>query len=67
MREYYRAVSQSHVGFWERIACHCVLAKFVLKHVPKLVRDLLIASEQFTRRSLRRRQNPGDNAPLLAR
>jgi hypothetical protein len=30
------------------------MAAFVVKHTPKLVRDVLIASEQFIRRSLRR-------------
>ena len=52
------------LGLFERIACHIVLAAYVLKHIPKLVRDLLIAGEQFGRRFLRRLCGAGKPVPM---
>ena len=69
MQQYYLAVSQIRLGLFERVACHIVLAAFVVKHIPKLVRDLLIAGEQFTRRSFRRTSSPAEKtaSPLSSR
>jgi glycosyltransferase involved in cell wall biosynthesis len=58
MQQYYLAVSQTRLSLFERISCHAVLAIFVVKHTPKLLRDVLIAGEQFIRRSFRRASGP---------
>ncbi len=63
MQQYYLAVSQTRLGLYDKFTCHLVLALFVLKHIPKLVRDLLIAGEQFIRRSMRRTHKPAGESP----
>jgi hypothetical protein len=63
MQQYYLAVSQTRLSLYDKLSCHFVLAVFVLKHIPKLVRDLLIGGEQFIRRSLRRPTTANKTAP----
>jgi glycosyltransferase involved in cell wall biosynthesis len=63
MQQYYLAVAQTRLSLYDRITCHLVLAAFVVKHVPKLVRDVLIAAEQFTRRTYRRLTSSGKPTP----
>jgi glycosyltransferase involved in cell wall biosynthesis len=43
--EYWRSLKFASLGAGDRIKCWGVLLKFTVKHLPKLVRDLLIATE----------------------
>jgi glycosyltransferase involved in cell wall biosynthesis len=54
MQQYHLAISKTRMGLFDKISCYIVFAMYVVKHVPKLVRDLLIGSEQFLRRWFRR-------------
>lgn len=49
LSEYILAVKESPVTGLERAMCYLNLARFSLFHIPKLVRDLIIATEQGIR------------------
>lgn len=51
-KEYAAAVFQAPLSRTQRSACLWVLAEYLARHVPKLVRDVLINSEYEVRRSL---------------
>lgn len=46
LAEYILAVKESTVEGTERALCHLSLARFSIMHIPKLIRDLVIATEQ---------------------
>jgi glycosyltransferase involved in cell wall biosynthesis len=66
MQQYYLALHETRLSVFERIMCHLVLAAFVVKHTPKLARDVLIGCEQFIRRSFRRTTPPPTANPPQA-
>ncbi len=45
LREYGRSMRLAPLGAGERARCRLALARFALRHVPKLARDLVIATE----------------------
>jgi glycosyltransferase involved in cell wall biosynthesis len=45
LREYARSLGMAPLSARERNRCRATLARFALKHTPKLTRDLLIAAE----------------------
>ena len=49
MSEYFLAVSEMPLSASERRQCRLALMGYVVKHTPKLARDLLIAGEQAVR------------------
>ena len=49
MQEYYRAVAEMPLSSSDRAMCHASLLRYAVRHVPKLSRDLLIATEQVFR------------------
>lgn len=46
-REYLRAVQDTDLPADQKAACYISLARFTLTHIPKLARDLIIATEQL--------------------
>jgi glycosyltransferase involved in cell wall biosynthesis len=48
LREYARSLSFAPLTEGQRTACHLTLMMFALRHLPKLVRDVLIAAEHET-------------------
>lgn len=49
MKEYFAAVRETWLGPLQKLMCYAVMMTYVVHHVPKLCRDLLIASEQCVR------------------
>lgn len=52
LREYLRAVQQTKLSFGQKLQCYGVMLFFALRHIPKLGRDILIATEQGIRKFL---------------
>jgi len=50
MLEYGRAIHETWMAPLTRARCYGVFALYVLRHLPKLARDVVIAAEQFVRR-----------------
>jgi glycosyltransferase involved in cell wall biosynthesis len=46
MQEYFRSVSQIPLTSSDRRWCHWTMIQYVIHHIPKLGRDLIIATEQ---------------------
>lgn len=53
--EYFTSVARSGLPFTERLACYGRLLGFLLRHTPKLARDLILAAEWFALGILRRK------------
>lgn len=51
MAEYARAIHETWMPPLEKMLCHLVFGAYVICHIPKLGRDLLIAAEQGIRRA----------------
>jgi glycosyltransferase involved in cell wall biosynthesis len=68
MQEYYRAVSEMPLSAGDRVMCHASLTYYVGRQVPKLTRDVLIATEQAMRLpfSGRSTPSPGNRTPQAA-
>lgn len=49
MQEYFRAVAEMPLSAGDRAMCRLSLSYYVARHTPKLMRDVLIASEQALR------------------
>lgn len=45
VREYWRSVALAPLPGYERLACYGAVLAWLLRHTPKLIRDLLIAAE----------------------
>jgi glycosyltransferase involved in cell wall biosynthesis len=52
LREYIRAVQDTDLPASQMLACYRTLSLFSLRHVPKLGRDVIIATEQLLNRML---------------
>lgn len=52
LREYTRAVQETALHTSDKLSCYATIARFGLLHSPKLVRDLVIATEQVINRTL---------------
>ena len=63
MQEYYRAAARTPMTLSARTKCHGGLARYTLLHTPKLVRDLIIAAEQFTNTIVRRVNRQSGSCP----
>jgi glycosyltransferase involved in cell wall biosynthesis len=50
LREYIRTVQDSELPAAQRFACYRTLSAFTLCHLPKMGRDVVIATEQFINR-----------------
>lgn len=53
LREYWRAVSNASIPARDKLACYRVLSWFGVNHIPKMGRDLVIATEQAATKAVR--------------
>jgi glycosyltransferase involved in cell wall biosynthesis len=51
LREYYRAVTGARLSLGDKLGCYGALALLTVRFAPRLVRDLIIATEQFFNRA----------------
>ncbi len=66
MQEYYKAVAEMRLSFIERLKCHTSLAYYDVRHTPKLMRDLIIATEQALRQIPQHNEPNGHGTPQTA-
>lgn len=66
MGEYYKSINEMPLTFGQRMRCRAALFPYTVRHVPKLVRDLLIACEQVIRKPFSRSMDRDGNFPTRA-
>jgi hypothetical protein len=47
LREYLRAVQETRMGNSDKAACYRTMLRFTVRHSPKMVRAVVIATEQY--------------------
>lgn len=58
-KEYWRAVWETKLGVLQSFKCHAILLLWLLLNSPKLVRDLIIAAEQYVGMTIDRMSGGG--------